>query len=810
MKKKWLFAGIIVILFAFSLRVYSPLSDLPSDISISGSIYTDEGNQCHNSRSKVLFGEWFPDNWKITNYNPVVPYLKFAIFKVFGVGLLQVRSVSYFFAFLSLIFFFLTLKSYFTPFFAFTGITLLGFNFLYIMYNRIGTFETPMIFWMILSLYFLEKFRVSGRSLFAFISGISAFTAFIFKMTGAHFVPVPVAAILLILIIFPGKDKANPDRADLRKGLFYLILGIFSILGLWLILFYIPNREWIKSAPGSYIGNQMFPKSFRQMFGNILMYNWKEQFYKMAPVWIASMLYIPWFVRRVIRKTYTITEAAFVLFLFSHTAALMIMNHRPTRYLIASIPPMVFLAVHFLSNLSVKGTVHKANLGIIWKIVIFISDVLWLNFFLYYCGVPLLRIFSVRNIIFGFSISNLFLTILIVVFSYIIYHFLKMLLQNRLSDYRGVFFYSVTVVFLITSFTINLSFYYRWAEDRTNIVKNISEEIGEKIEGGNIAGLTAPVAVLNSNNRSLFLYPNFVHWSKDTLKNYSVTHALVATFNNEISNFFNMWPEKMRNARLLNVYNVKDQFLQLYSFIYPFIENIKKDRDGVWRVSIINPDKRVKSIDIDVVNPNINESGVFTNVDIYPAENGFSLIPGVNSFKLKKNGTIDKLLNNSSLLYIKNKLWKRKFRYEGEKFPRKTGTDIRNIKLSGKFSRSFLRFYHKPGFIVSSNNGKFIPFSEGIMKVDFRIRIKNVKSRIRPLAIIDVFNNSEGEKIIEKRIKKKNTLINEFRNHTLVFLIKGVKDIEFRVFATGYSDVDVDYIDITYYQGRFISGKNIK
>ncbi|MCK5221480.1 MAG: hypothetical protein KAR14_07870, partial [Candidatus Aminicenantes bacterium] len=129
-------AAVVIVLISLFFRIYSPQSDLPPDISISGSIYTDEGNQCHNSRSKVLYDEWFPDNWVITNYNPLVPYFKFFIFKTFGVGLVQVRSVSFFFALLSLIFFFLTLRSYFNSWHSIAGIALIGFNFLYIMYNR--------------------------------------------------------------------------------------------------------------------------------------------------------------------------------------------------------------------------------------------------------------------------------------------------------------------------------------------------------------------------------------------------------------------------------------------------------------------------------------------------------------------------------------------------------------------------------------------------------------------------------------------------------------------------------------------------
>ena len=112
-KKLGIAAAVIILLFSIGLRINSPKADLPSHITFSGSILTDEGNQCHNSRSKALYNEWYPDDWRITSYNPLLPYMKYAIFKIFGVGLWQLRSISFIFAFLSLLLFFLTLKSYY-------------------------------------------------------------------------------------------------------------------------------------------------------------------------------------------------------------------------------------------------------------------------------------------------------------------------------------------------------------------------------------------------------------------------------------------------------------------------------------------------------------------------------------------------------------------------------------------------------------------------------------------------------------------------------------------------------------------------
>ncbi len=790
-----LFAVLIIFLSLF-LRTYSPESDLPPDISISGSVYTDEGNQCHNSRSKVLYGDWFPDNWKITNYNPVVPYLKLIIFKLFGIGLVQVRSVSYIFALLSLIFFYLTLRSYFSSILSIAGIILLGFNFLYIMYNRIGTFETPMIFWMVLTLYFLEKFRVRGKYIYPFLSGIFAFMAFVFKMTGAHIIPVPVFSLVLFLLFF--KDDAITDKKNIVKSILFVCSAIVVSFLIWLVFFYIPNEEWIKSAPGSYIGNQMFPKSIDQLVGNIVSYNWKDQFYKMWIVWSASLLYFPLFFRRLFLKLTDITEIGYVLFLLSHTGALMIMNHRPTRYLIAAIPPMVFLTILFFRHITSDKEVTGS--GRVLKSVFFIFDIVWLFFSLYYCFIPLLSRINLNFFPVKFSFRLFFISIGLVVISRLVFGFFPSKKQIKLYLKRATV--PLVVVFVLLSLTFNMKYYYLWERDKTDYVYKISNELGKKVKNGYIAGLTAPVAVLENRHKSLFLYPNFVHWGKETLVKYGITHALLASFNFEITNFFKQWPEIMKRARLLKVYNVKEQFLHLYSFTDPVIKDIRRINGENLLISIINPGNSknavIGKIEFrDKGNDILGEK--FTKVYI---KEPIYLKKGDNSIEIK-----DIFNGREKLFFIDNKEWGNRFRYEAEKFPRKRGRVIRDISASGKHLRFFDTVKDRSGFMICSNSGKFIPFSSGFMEVRFYLKFKNIKSRIRPLAVVDIYDNTDKTVATSLIIKNKNVEGDGFNIYPVRLKIRSLKDLEFRVFAEKTADIYVDYIELDYYQGKFTDKK---
>ena len=781
-------AAIIIIFIAFFFRVYSPQSDLPPDISISGSIYTDEGNQCHNSRSKVLHGEWFPDNWKITNYNPIVPYFKFLIFKIFGVGLVQVRSISFFFALLSLIFFFLTLRSYFDSWMSIAGISLLGFNFLFIMYNRIGTFETPMIFWMILVIYFLEKYRVTGRSLFPVLSGISAFAAFVFKMTGAHIIPVPASALLLFIVFVPTEKLLKRKKILFSMGI--IIFAILISFAVWMVVFYLPNKEWIKSAPGSYIGNQMFPKNIDQVIGNILSYNWKEQFFKMWVVWAGAILYLPIFFRRLVNKIADITEIGVILFLFSHTGALMIMNHRPTRYLIAAIPPMVFLTVLFFRYILANNK-KPPDGGLLKKGVILVFDICWLTISLFYCFLPLLR----RA---GIHIMPVKLNLLLFIISIMVISVLRLIHyitgRSRISFFihRNALISLILILISISLFT-NMKYYYYWKRDRTEYVNKISEELGSKINNGYIAGLTAPVAVLGTDHRSLFLYPEFVHWEKGTMDKYGITHALLANFNFEISNFFSQWPDKMRNASLLNVYNVKDQFLHLYSFVDPIISGIKRVDNKTLELTIYN----------NGIKGNI-KFGVIEFSRETPIKN--SLLPVTSHVKQGVNivWISDQFNGNEKLIYVKNNLWPNRFRYEAEKFPRKRGRVKRDITCSGKHLRYFNVINDRKGFMACSIGGKFIPYSEGFMNARFILKFDRIRSRIKPLAVIDIFNNTLKASVSSLSIKNKDQKDGKFHEYSVQYKIKKVSDIEFRVLAEKTADIYYDYLELDYFQGKFI------
>ena len=771
----------VLLILGLFLRIYDLKADLSPNITFSGSIYTDEGNQCHNSRSYYLYGDWFPDDWKITNYNPILPYFKLLIFKLFGVGLVQVRIVNIIFAFFSILFFYLSFKYIKNDLYSLLGLLFISVNYLYLMYNRISTFETSMIFWMILSIYFLYRLSISNKSIWAYFSGFSAFMSFVFKMTAAHFLPVP----LLSIIIYYWFSKKGIGVIS-KKQKFIIIAsylsGILSVFLIWLILFYIPNYDWIRGVPGTYIGKQMFPRSISQAFNNVFAFNWKQQFYKIPIVWILSLFYVNVFFRRLLDKKVDSVETGFVLYFFSHTSAFLIMNHRPTRYLIAVIPSMIFMTVMFLKY--IYEYKPEKSINNFKKIIFFVFDFIWFIFISYYALIPFLRKFLFKS--FYPNIKNL----IIIVGVLFIIKFVFNLIFKRFD--LKFLKYSLIFSLIIISVIVNFKYYFKWKNERTHYVYNMAIDLKQNLKNAYIAGLTAPVAVLESEHKSLFLYPGFVNWDSNTLKKYKITHALLASFNWEINNFFNQWPEYMKRAKLLRVYNVKDQFLHLYSFVDPYIKDVKYDNQKFY-MNIINPTKESMNINIGYIKIFDNNFKVYKDVNTYQISEGKNRIE--TSFNIDGAKKI--------LFFIDhNTSFANTYVYEAEKFPYKTGYNHKDKTASMGYLRCFDPKKNSEGFLISSINGNFIDFSEGLIILKIKIKGYKLLSKIRNVLYADIYSNTLKKPLSKVVIKGKELLKN--KEISFFALVNGVQNLEFRIKTTKYMKFCVDFIEMKYFQGKIV------
>jgi 4-amino-4-deoxy-L-arabinose transferase-like glycosyltransferase len=804
--------AVLILLFSIALRINAPSADLPSHITFSGSILTDEGNQCHNSRSKALFDQWFPDDWRITNYNPVLPWIKYTIFKIFGVGIWQMRLFSHIFAVLSLLIFFLTLRSFFREdyIYALLGTLLLGINFLYVMYNKIGTFETSITFWVILTLYFLEKYRSDRKRFFLFLCGASAFMAFIFKSIMAYLLPLPFAAYVAIHIFAPGEEKGGFFRAI--QNLLIISAGMLVLFLPWYVTHYLPNREWILSAPGQYMGNLMFPRSLEAAFRNFLSFPWKEQFFKIPVVWLGAVLSVPMFVRRLVRRRGNLLELGFFLFFLAHTAVFLFMSYRPTRYFLPVIPAMVFMTVLLFRRWAqnphdspVRFRLHPVD-----KSFLFVTDTLWLSLASYFCLIPLFSRYIYHVPLPELSPYYIMASAILVAIA----HGLRDLYRKFIWQEFNLKYLLVPVIVLLVFFSVttNLRYYLNWNNTRTYSVYNMSRELGEKLENAYIGGMTSTVAVLENKHRALWLYPNFVNWDADTFKKYPMTHALLGTdVSREIIHFFKQWPERMNRASLQKIYPLKDYNLFLYSFISPYIVNCRKEEIGdnkvshSYRLTLNNPSSNPIKTSVGYIwLSRKGQNGQEKIVKIHEGLQSYDIPAGSAEIVVQVTGEAPE--NADSLFFYLDYPHPFKsdkpnaLRIEGENLPGKTGRDRLIADASNGKARVFSRTEDTPGFI---SYGPAVPFGRGILMADFKVTIDNPGSKIRPVCRLDIFSYAVNEPVTQTDIKASDARKNKTGLYRLATIVKTSRKLEFRVQVTQPADIQLDYIDLTYYQGIF-------
>jgi hypothetical protein len=54
-------------------------------------------------------------------------------------------------------------------------------------------------------------------------------------------------------------------------------------------------------------------------------------------------------------------------------------------------------------------------------------------------------------------------------------------------------------------------------------------------------------------------------------------------------------------------------------------------------------------------------------------------------------------------------------------------------------------------------------------------------------------------------LKPRDLVRDKFGHYRLVAVIPGIRYLEFRAYAEGWSDVDFDYVNVVYYQGFLLN-----
>ncbi len=556
-KKTQISLILIVILFLFSLRMIHPSADPPETLSMSAGPYGDPGGYAFNARNKILFGTWEIDGVNSPLYSSPIPaFLTYLSFKLFGIGFIQMNIVPIFFSCLSLIFVFFIMRQMFNGSLSLiiVAITLLGMNYLFLMYSRIANRVMPMIFFLVLALYLaLKGSRHKRWYLFA---GISSFLALMTKGVCIYI----IGAFFLGLFVYLA-FKWGYKKAFIPFG--YYLAGFSACLFLWIIVIYIPHGEDLKSISELNVSFLIPPKSIPKM----LYYFWirPSLLLEKAPIIsLLSGLSLLLLLLRATQKPKRLRLPEWIM-LFWFMISLIyfsIIQQRVTRHVIPQIIPMVFLSAWLIHDFLRTDRIVKPKTPNIF------SGFAFFFWFLF----PVSKILKPILDKLPISFSNIWIATSVLVFNSLLLAFFLTFLIKRWPENFTISLSSIVKKTMLALILLGVLFfngrqYLSWALHPEHKLKHISLDLGKAFDQAAIAGLWAPVVCLENRHRAHEYFPGAFNDEKDFLKKYKITHVFATTFFGEINDYRRNFPKAMQKANLLAKYPIWRGDVLLYELM---------------------------------------------------------------------------------------------------------------------------------------------------------------------------------------------------------------------------------------------------
>jgi 4-amino-4-deoxy-L-arabinose transferase-like glycosyltransferase len=560
---------LLLLLFAvlFGLRFIHLGADPPDDWTRTSLGYmSDPGGYAHNSRNQVLFGSWEVDNWN-RMYASIVPHiLNYVIFALFGSGVAQMNAVPALFSCLLLVFFFLILQRTYNRTFALLGTALLGANYIFTVFSQVAVRAMPMMFFVVLGLYFLNR-RDYPEKLDLFLAGAMCFLAFMSKGTLLHVLP----AVFLGVVVFVYFQYSARLRPAISSGLFFL-LGFLVVLGIWLLLIYLPHIEDFQDFAAS---NLFW---LTHGYQDLLEMFWMRPlfFFMDAPLLsVLSALALLGLGYRALTSPREVSLVSWVsgFWVISNIVYFSMIQYRAARHLMPIILPIVLLTVGFLYDLGRSGRLAKpGRRPLLFLVFLFF----WLLFAL--SGLVILSARPVGAAAWSQrSLQVLGLSALGAAIAYLGMRFWprRVALSLPLAARQ-----SIIVILVLSSLVLNLHSWSRWALDPPYDRRQISQDLGKAFHHIRLAGLVSMVMSLENSHEAHAYSSGYINKGLDFPDRYRITHALLSAHAEEIFDYQKDFPQHMKGARILARYPIWNTYLVLYD-LYP-TSGGRTEEEDVW------------------------------------------------------------------------------------------------------------------------------------------------------------------------------------------------------------------------------------
>ncbi len=564
MKKSIVF--FLIFVFVISLRFIHLGADPPRRLDpYSIGHIGDPGQYVSNARNKVIFGKWKTDEWNLMYVTPISHLITYAIFRFFGVGIAQMNSVPALFSSLLLFLLYFILKKSLGNNFALLGVLLLGVNYQFTMFSRIAVRVMPMLFFTLLSIYFLELSKGRER-LFYFLAGGACSLSFTVKGTFLLILPSIVFGALIHAFF---KNNKNLKKTFTLCGIFILGMGVIAIF--YFFFFYFPHKELFQDiARDNYkwLSPHGVAEALRNFWIRPLHY-----FNNMPVETILALIFLPFLLYFYLRFPQKITPLFWIsgLWLISNYIHYSLIYYRPMRHAIPLIFPIVVLAVGSLFEFSKAKSIEKPT-----RIPFFFYPLffLWLLFVLSGLFILGLKPMNLKSI----SICSILLVGTSFGLTFVCAYFLS-IWRGKLKIFLSPSLRKVILSALILiSLFFNLKQYFIWVFFPRFDLRTYSRDLGFAFEKMSIGGLLAPVMAMENKHEAHSYHTGYINKGKDFISKYRISHLIINPFFDEKKVYQNDFPHVMRRARLIVRYPIWKTHVELYELNPSSVEDEGKKK----------------------------------------------------------------------------------------------------------------------------------------------------------------------------------------------------------------------------------------
>ena len=546
--KSYYIAVIILIILFTVMRGVFINADSSPDLTISAAIYTDEGFKIYASRNHVLYGnwKWTPEDeyegW--LNRGPLATYSYKWIFNKFGVSFKSIRFPSIIYAFFTMILLFVFLLRNTNKQTAILGLILFGIDFFGLMFNRLGFFETHLVFYLMFTLLgFSEAFKQSNNipidnsrnyypvklflyRLFFIILGLAGITAGFFIKRSLLIIAFAIAPAALIYVC----HRLNRTKKFIIRLCLIMLIALTLLYLLSTFMYFFQKFFMYHVLTTKIMGHPL--STFLPVFifnppHLVILNGFYLEFIFLHPfIFFTGIIYsIYTFYQFIFKDKKNVLDLFLSSWLLFGFLLLTIMTYHPARYYLLLIIPLIIItarAIMRIKEINLNNYINNKK-PILHKI-------LWIVFLtcpLIYSGTIILTHFmpfSIKNHLVQILYSAIFenkitsvLYIIIPIFIFEIFAITALILgRNKiLGLIKNKNFHSILLTIIII---FHAFLYGKWFFFHKNNLYNTTKELGVELpEGSIIAGSWSAGLVIENKHKPLVMQ-TFIPYNRNLLE----------------------------------------------------------------------------------------------------------------------------------------------------------------------------------------------------------------------------------------------------------------------------------------------------